>query len=94
MHYKENLEELELKGRMEIMQTPRLLIPNLNYLKRPDGVDRLRVSRKEGERGLSSIKESGDISIQRLEDNIKSVEEYWLQPPETIQLTQTSTEQK
>ena len=36
-----------------------------------DGVDRLYVSRKEGERALSSIEDSVDASIQRLEDYIE-----------------------
>ena len=36
-----------------------------------DGVDRLYVSRKEGERGLASIEESVNASIQRLEDYIQ-----------------------
>ena len=35
-----------------------------------DDVDRLYVSRKEGGRGLVSIKDSVDASIQRLEDYI------------------------
>ena len=35
-----------------------------------DVVDRLYVSRKEGERGLTSIEDSVDASIQRLEDYI------------------------
>ena len=33
-----------------------------------DDVDRLYVPRKEGGRGLASIEESVDTSIQRLED--------------------------
>ena len=33
-----------------------------------DDVDRLYVSRKEGGRGLASIEDSVDTSIQRLED--------------------------
>ena len=41
-----------------------------------DDVDRLYVSRKEWERGLASIEDSVDASIQRLED--------WLQPSERI----------
>ena len=36
-----------------------------------DDVDRLYVSRKEGERGLASIEDTVDVSIQRLEDYIK-----------------------
>ena len=35
-----------------------------------DDVDRLYVSRKEGGRGLASIEDSVDASIQRLEDKI------------------------
>ena len=36
-----------------------------------DDVDRLYVSREEGERGLASIEDSVDASIQRLEDYIE-----------------------
>ena len=36
-----------------------------------DDVDRLYVPRKEERRGLSSIEDSVDTSIQRLEDNIE-----------------------
>ena len=36
-----------------------------------DDVDRLYVSRKEGGRGLASIEDSVDASIQRLEDYIE-----------------------
>ena len=54
----------------------------------------LYVSRKEGGIGFASIQDSVDALIQRLEDNIKSAEEDWLQRPETIQTTQASTEQK
>ena len=36
-----------------------------------DDVDRLYVSRKEGGRGLASIEDSVDVSIQRLEDYIQ-----------------------
>ena len=35
-----------------------------------DDVDRLCVSRKEGGRGLASIEDNADASIQRLEDYI------------------------
>ena len=38
-------------------------------------VDRLYVSRKEGGRGLASIEDSVDASIQRLEDYIEKHEE-------------------
>ena len=39
-----------------------------------DDVDRLNVSRKEGVRGLASIEDSVDASIQRLEDYIEKHE--------------------
>ena len=37
-----------------------------------DDVDRLYVSRKEGGRGLASIEDSVDASIQQLEDYTKT----------------------
>ena len=40
-----------------------------------DDADRLYVTRKEAVRGLASIQNSVDASIQRLEDSIKSAEE-------------------
>ena len=40
-----------------------------------DNVDRLYVSRKEGGRGLTSIEDSVDASIQQLEDYIRKHEE-------------------
>ena len=43
-------------------------------LHRRDYVDRLYVSRKDGGRGLASIKDSVDPSIQRLEDYIEKHE--------------------
>ena len=39
-----------------------------------DDVDRLYVSRKEGRRGLASIEDSVDVSIQRLEDYVQKHE--------------------
>ena len=39
-----------------------------------DDVDRLYVSRKDGERGLASIEDTVDVSIQRLEDYIETHE--------------------
>ena len=39
-----------------------------------DDVDRLHVARKEGRRGVASIEDSVDISIQRLEDYIEKQE--------------------
>ena len=40
-----------------------------------DDVDRLYVSRKEGGRGLASIEDTVDASIQRLEDYIEKQEQ-------------------
>ena len=39
-----------------------------------DDVDRLYVSRKEGGRGLASIEDSVNASIQRLEDYVEKYE--------------------
>ena len=55
-------------------QTTRKLMTMNKALHPRDDVDRLYVSRKEWGRGLSSIEESVDASIQRLEDNIKKPE--------------------
>ena len=57
-----------------------------------DDVGRLYVSRKEGGRGLASIEDSIDASIQQLEDYIKNTKEDWLQPSETRQTTRWTTE--
>ena len=54
--------------------------------------ERLYVSRKEGGRGLSSIEDSVDASIQRLEHYIESTEKDWLQGPESIMTTWRPTE--
>ena len=43
-----------------------------------DDVDRFYVSRKEGGRGLASIEDSVDASIQRLEDYIEKKNERGL----------------
>ena len=59
-----------------------------------DNVDRLYASRKEGGRRLSSIQNSVDASMPRLEDYIKRAEEDWLQPIETIETSQPSREKK
>ena len=60
-----------------------------------DDIERLYVPRKEGGRGLTTIQDSVDASIQWLEDYIKKrAEKDWLQWPETIQITLASTEQK
>ena len=56
-----------------------------------DDVDRLYVSRKKGGKGLASIEDSVDSSIQRLEDYVQKPEEGQIQPPETI-LTRWPTE--
>ena len=55
-------------------QKTRNLVTMQKALRPRDDVDRLYVSRKEGERGLASIKDSVDASIQRLEDYIEKHE--------------------
>ena len=50
-------------------------MPMHKALHSKDDVDRLYVPRKEGGRGLASIEDSVDISIQRLEDYIKNTKE-------------------
>ena len=57
-----------------------------------DDVNRLYVSRKEGGRGLASIEDNVDTSIQRLKDYIKNTSEDWLQPSETILITRWTIE--
>ena len=52
-----------------------------------DDVDRLYVTRKEGGRGLVSIEDSVDASIQRLEDYIEKHERGLIQPSEMIRTT-------
>ena len=47
-----------------------------------DDVDRLYVSRKDGERGLNSNADNVDASIQRLNDYIEKGD--WLQLSKTI----------
>ena len=49
-------------------QRTRKLMTMHKVLHSRDDVDRLYVSRKEGGRGLTSIEDSVDASIQRLED--------------------------
>ena len=56
-------------------QRTRKLLTTHKALHPRDDVDRLYVSRKEGGRGLSSIEESVDASIQRLEDYIEKHEQ-------------------
>ena len=55
-------------------QRTRKLITMHKALHPRDDVDRLYVSRKEGGRGLASIEDSVDASIQRLEDYIEKHE--------------------
>ena len=55
-------------------QRPRKLMTMHKVLHPRDDVDRLYISRKEGGRGLASIEDSVDESIQRLEDCIEKHE--------------------
>ena len=59
-------EELKLMDKRT-----RKLITFPDYVSRREDVDRLYESRKEGGRGLVSIEDSVDTSIQRLEDYIQ-----------------------
>ena len=60
-------------------QRTRKLMTTHKALHPRDDVDRLHVSRKEGGRGLASIEDSVDASIQRLEDHIeRHTKESWL----------------
>ena len=56
-------------------QTTRKLMPMHKALHPRDDVDRRYVSRKEGGRGLTSIEDSVNASIQRLEDYIEKHKE-------------------
>ena len=64
-------------------RTRKLMIMHKSLNPKHD-VDRLYVSRKEGGRGLASIEDSVDASIQRFEDYI---EKHEGQPSETILTT-------
>ena len=59
----------------QMAQRTRKLMTMHKALHPRDDVDRLYVPRKEGERGLTSIEDSVDASIQRLEDYIEKHEE-------------------
>ena len=63
---REELKQMDQRTR-KLMTMHKALHPR-------DDVDRLYVSRKEGERGLASIKDTVDTSIQRLEDYIEKHE--------------------
>ena len=53
-----------------------------------DDVDRLYVARKEGGRGLASIEDSVDTSIQRLEGYIQKHDPIYPTPPLGQDMTQ------
>ena len=75
-------------------QRTRKLMTMRKVLHPGNDVERLYMSRRERGSGLASIEDSVDASIQRLEDYIKSAEEDWLQPPQTIQTTQGPAERQ
>ena len=75
----------------QIDQRTRKIMDRHKALHNGDDVDRLYVSGKEGGRGLTSIKDSVNVSIQILNDNIEK-REGGLMPPETILTTLRSTE--
>ena len=60
-----NTSQVELK---QIDQRTRKLMTMNQALHPRDDVDRLYISRKEGGRGLASIEDTVDASIQRVED--------------------------
>ena len=59
-----------------------------------DDVDRLYVLRRGGGRGLASIEDSNDASIQRLEGYLQKHTEDWLQPPVTVLTTRGLAERQ
>ena len=63
------------KKRQQMDQRTRKPLTIHKALHRRDNVDRLHISRKEGERRLVNIQDSVDTSIQQLEDYKKSAEE-------------------
>ena len=63
---KDELKQMDQKTRKQ-MTMHKALHPR-------DDVDRLYVSRKQRGRGLASIEDNVDVSIQRLEDNIEKYE--------------------
>ena len=75
-------------------QRTRKLLTMHKALHPRDDVDRLYVSRKEGGRGLASIEDSVDASIQRLYTKTiyKDTMENSLQPSETIMITRWTIE--
>ena len=68
--FKWTREELQQMG-----QRTRKLMTKHKALHPRDDVDRLHVSRKEGIIELASIQDNVDLSIQQLEDYIKSADE-------------------
>ena len=76
----------------QIIQRTRKRIAVHKVLHPRDEVDRLYVSRKEWGRGLASIEDSVDASIQRLVDYKKYTKGDWLQPSEALQTTRWTTE--
>ena len=59
------------EGLEQMDQRTRKLMTMHKALHRRDNIDKLYVSRREGGRGLTSIEDSVDTSIQRLEDHIQ-----------------------
>ena len=65
-----------------------------NFAITRDDIDKMYKSRKEGGRGLTSIQDCVDASLQWLEDYIKSKKEDWLRQPEIILTHKRQGEQK
>ena len=73
---REELKQMDQRTR-KLMTMHKALHPR-------DDIDRLYVSRKEGGRGLASIEDTVDASIERLEDYIGKHEQGLLQTSESI----------
>ena len=78
----EELKQMDQRGKKLITMHPR------------DDVDRLNESRKEGGGGFTSIEDSVDASIQRLEDYIEKRRERQITATRKILTTRRPTERK
>ena len=78
----------------QIDQRIRKLMSIHKTLRSRDGVDRQYMSRNERRRGFAGVHDGVDASIQWIKAFIKNGEKDWLQRPDTILITQPSTEQK
>ena len=70
VRYSESFLKWTREGIKQMDQRKRKLMTLNKVLNHGDAVDRLYVSRKEGRKGLASIEDSVDASIQRIKDYI------------------------